>query len=244
MDAIFSCLGIGAHRDPTKLQLFICLLNLIFSILPTVMYIWVSVNIHVIFWLGMAPQYANLCVPISLCFLNLGTIVVKHFAKARQSKIWCFILFLTLGSIMLGVGLYVMFLAWNVSSDLIHQCGASTLTAQLESEWQQLNAFYQQCYAMQGRLQLIEQCPGFAQTFPNRVFANYLEDIEYDYNCVGFCQFWSQPLFNMDADRKKRCATAIGEEMDFIGNIVGAPTMVVGAFVVTMGICLSLYDHL
>mmetsp|Transcript_114979 Transcript_114979/g.199357 ORF Transcript_114979/g.199357 Transcript_114979/m.199357 type:complete len:258 (-) Transcript_114979:114-887(-) len=245
LDSIFSCLGFGAHHNPARMQLLICLLNIIFSIVPIIMYIWVSVNIHVIFWLGMAPQYANICVPIALSFLNMGTIAIKYLQpKAEASRISCFLIFLTLGSVMLGVGLYVQILAYNVAEDLIHRCGASTLSAQLESEWQRLNAFYQQCYVMQGKLELIEQCPGFAEAFPNRVFANYIEDIEYDYNCVGFCQFWAQPLFNMDADRNRRCATEIGEEMEWIGNTVGMPTMLVGLMVVLVGACLALYDHL
>lgn len=245
LDKVFDVLGFGAHHNQAKMQLFLCLINILFSLLPVIMYIYLSVNIHVIFWLGMAPQYANIVVPICLCFLNFGSLAVKSMEwKTKFTRLGCFILFQTLGSIMLSQGIWVMILSYNVSTDLIHNCGASTLTAQLESEWQRLNAFYQSCTVTQGKSMMIEQCPGFAQAFPNRVFANYLEDIEYDYNCVGFCQFWAQPLFNMEADRHIRCSTAIGEEMEFIGKMVGFPTLAVGALTVTTGVCLALYDHL
>lgn len=216
-----------------------------FSIYPIICYFVYSNNIHVLFWMGTAPQYANLSVPVSLSFLNLGVTGVSQLKlETKRAQRVCFTLFVMLGCINFGAGLWVLIEAGRVSEDLIHQCGSTTLTARIEAEWQRLSQFYSACQVAAGKMIYIQECPGFAATFPNRVYVNYIEDVEIDYNCVGFCQFWAQPVFNLDADRGLRCATALGEEMKSVGNMIGLPTLLIGAIIVTWGICLALYDHL
>jgi len=245
LDQLFTALNLKVHDNTVYLQMFICVINLLFSIFPLVMYFVFSNNIHVMFWLGMAPQYANLSVPVSLCGLNVGVNVITNLGlQTKHSQKLCFMLFLMLGSINIGAGAWVFIEASRVEDDLVHQCGSTTLTARIEAEWQRLSQFYAACQAEAGRLIYIQECPGYATTFPNRVYVNYIEDVEIDYNCVGFCQFWAQPIFNLDADRGLRCATALGEEMAGVGNRVGYPTMIIGLVIATWGVCLYLYDHL
>jgi hypothetical protein len=245
LDQLFTVLNLRAQENTAYLQMLICLINCVFSIFPIVMYFVFSNNIHVMFWLGMAPQYANLSVPISLCFLNVGVNVITTLRlQTKTSQKLCFVLFLLLGSVNIGAGAWVLLEAGRVEQDLIHECGSTTLTARIEADWQRLSQFYATCQATAGKAIFIQECPNFVSTFPNRVYVNYIEDVEIDYSCVGFCQFWAQPIFNLDADRGLRCATALGEEMNNVGNKVGIPTMIIGIVIGTWGVCLLLYDHL
>lgn len=245
LDKIFTILNLKVHKTTFKLQMIICFINLAFSITPIILYFVYSNNIHVMFWMGEAPQWANLSVPMSLCCLNVGVNVVSGMKlETKRAQRVCFVLFCCLGAVNMGAGAWVILEATRVSEDLIHQCGSTTLTARIEAEWQRLSAFYAACQVNAGKMIYIQECPGFATTFPNRVYVNYIEDVEIDYSCVGFCQFWAQPLFNLDSDRGLRCATALGEEMKSIGNTVGVPTLVIGGVIVMWGICLALYDHL
>jgi len=245
LDKVFTILNLQAQDGLFWLQAFVCFINLMFSIYPIIMYFVYSNNIHVMFWLGNAPQYANLSTPMSLCFLNVGVNLVSSMKlETKRAQKVCFTLFVFLGCINMGAGAWVIIEANRVSDDLIHQCGSTTLTSRIEAEWQRLSQFYTTCQFTAGKMIYIQECPGFAQAFPNRVYVNYIEDLEIDYSCVGFCQFWAQPLFNLDSDRGLRCATALGEEMKSIGNIIGVPTLGIGSVIVTWGICLALYDHL
>lgn len=245
LDKVFSFLNLQAQDGLFYLQSFICFINLVFSIYPIIMYFVYSNNIHVMFWLGNAPQYANLTVPISLCLLNVGVNVVSNLKlETKRAQKVCLFLFVAVGSANMGAGAWVMIETKRVSQDLLHDCGASTLSARIEAEWQRLSAFYTKCQVSQGKKMFIQECPGFVETFPNRAYVNYIEDVEIDYNCVGFCQFYAQPLFNLDGDRGLRCASAIGEEMGSVGKIIGLPTLIIGLTIVTWGICLALYEHL
>lgn len=245
LDKVFSALNLNVQDGPLRLQLFICGLNFMFSIYPMVCYFIYKENVHVLFWMGMAPQYANLSTPFSLCALNVGVNVVTTLKMATKStQRMFFVLFCVLGSINMGAGAWVLIEAARVSEDLIHYCGSTTLTARIEAEWQRLNTFYSQCQVTAGKMIYIQECPNYAVTFPNRAYANYIEDMEIDYSCVGFCQFWAPPLYNLDADRTLRCATALGEQMTHIGKVIGLPTMAIGTIIVTIGMCLAMYDHL
>lgn len=245
LDKVFTCLNLKAQESSFLLQVFICFLNFVFSLYPIIMYFVYSNNIHVMFWMGNAPQYANLSVPASLCFLNLGVnLVMTLKLETKNSQKLCFAIFVTLGCINMGSGAWVWLEARRISDELINQCGTTTLTARIEAEWQRLSQFYANCQVTAGKMIYIQECPNFAQVFPNRVYVNYIEDVEIDYSCVGFCQFWAQPIFNLDSDRGLRCATALGNEMKSVGNIIGMPTLLIGAIIVTWGICLALYDHL
>jgi len=247
MDGVFKVLPISAQgpQGPAYLQLFLCFVNLAFSLYPILMYFWFSNDIHVMFWLGMAPQYANLTVPISLCFLNFGVNIITWLRlKTGKSQKLCFGLFLLLAAANLTAGSWVLLEASRVSNDLIHNCGSTPLTARIEGEWQRLSAFYSACQVNAGKTIFIQECPYFTATFPNRVYVNYIEDVEIDFNCVGFCQFWAQPIFNLDSDRGLRCANALGDKMQSVGDYTGIPTVAMGITLGLWGMCLLVYDHL
>jgi len=242
MDKLFELLNIR-EQSMANLQSLICMVNVVFSIYPLICYIIFSSNIHVVFWMGPMVGYANMAVPISLCLLNLGVSVISRMRmKTKNSQKVCFFLFLCLGSVNMGMGLWVMMEAERVAEELIEQCGTTTLTARIEAEWQKLNSFYTTCTA--SKVMLVQECPGYSEAFPNRVYVNYIEDMEIDYSCVGFCQFWAQPIFNLDADRSLRCASALGDQMLSVKKLVGLASMLTGSLICSFGLCLLMYDHL
>jgi hypothetical protein len=242
-DLFFNYLGFGAHTQYYQFQLFLCLLNVALSAWPLMCYALYTSDVHIVFWIGEIPQYVNLMVPLCLVTLNIG---VNYFSLVKSSassaRIGCFMLFVTIGALMLGMGLYVAMIATESSAELTEQCGKTPLTAKVEGEWQRLNKFYEECDPK--RKKVVTQCPGFSKEFPNRVFVNYLESLEYEYDCVGFCKFWAKPIFNEGAEMGNRCASAIGEHVGTIEFTVGTPTAMVGAGLLYIGLMLAGYDHL
>lgn len=237
-------LGFGAHDNVYQFQGFLCLMNILLSSWPILCYFIYSTDFHVVFWLGPVPQYVNLMVPVCLLCLNLGVNYFGFFNKsmAHTARLSCFLLFLIIGSVLLGAGLYVVTIAEQAANELIAECGQTTLTAKLDGEWARLNAFYDACDPT--RKKEITQCPGFSETFPNRVYINYLEQLEYEFQCVGFCQFWAKPIFSEDAELGKRCASTLGKHVGAVSAMVGFPTAIQGAAMILIGICLSGYEHL
>eukprot|EP00747_Dinoflagellata_sp_TGD_P164194 gnl/TRDRNA2_/TRDRNA2_183769_c0_seq1.p1 gnl/TRDRNA2_/TRDRNA2_183769_c0~~gnl/TRDRNA2_/TRDRNA2_183769_c0_seq1.p1 ORF type:complete len:255 (+),score=50.21 gnl/TRDRNA2_/TRDRNA2_183769_c0_seq1:244-1008(+) len=245
-DFFFDQVGFGAHNNQCYFQLFICFLNLMFSVYPIIMYFTLADDIHIAFWLGPIPQYVNLLVPVVLLFLNIG---VNFFScvtlSPKSAKVSCFMLFLILGGVLMGAGGYVHMQTGGVAGDLIDECGTTPMTAKMEAEWAKVTKFYERCMAMLGRQpDFIQQCPGFSMAFPNRVLIDYMEEVELDFACAGFCQFWARPLFNMDADRGLRCSTALGNHVTAQGSAVAVPTMGIGLGIVGLGVCLAGYDNL
>lgn len=243
-DTFFNYLGFGAHENMYQFQGFICLMNILLSAWPLLCYFVYSTDFHVVFWLGPVPQYVNLLVPVCMVCLNLGVNYFGFFNKsmAHTARISCFLLFLIIGAVLLGAGLYVVTIAEAAAVELTVECGQTPVTAKLDNEWARLNAFYEACDPK--RQKEVTQCPGFSDTFPNRVYVNYLEQLEYEFECVGFCQFWSKPIFTDDAQLGQRCASSVGKHVGAVGAMVGLPTAIMGAAFITIGICLSSYDHL
>lgn len=244
-DFFFNTLGFGAHegKNAYNFQLFLCLMNVTLSAWPIVCYIIYTSDIHVVLWLGSTPQYVNLMVPLVLLVLNIGVNVFQMCHYTGQcARVGCFTLFLVLGALLLAAGGFVFVQAEAKAAELIDACGSTPLPRKIELEWQKLNRFYQEC-SPERKVDIV-QCPGFSKQFPNRVFVDYIESLEYEFNCVGFCKFWAKPLFNQNADLATRCATSIGEHVGSIAWSVGAPTAAIGVALVTIGSLLSGYDHL
>lgn len=245
-DKVFTQLDFGAHKNPCYFQLFLCVCNVALSIYPVLCYFTILNSIHIVFWLGTGPQYVTLGVPLVLLLLNL-CVSLFRVAKPRHhaAKVGCTTLFLVLGSLLIGAGYYVQNTANVASRELIEGCGSTPMTARLEAEHARLTTFMQNCQRSRRRhVDFIALCPGFERAFPNRVFVNYLEELEDDYQCVGFCKFWAQPLFNPDAERGLRCASALGHDLKQAGAVAGFPTTMIGISLIALGILLAGYDHL
>lgn len=244
-DNFFNTLGFGAEKDVLNFQLFLCLLNVLLSAWPLLCYLLFSTDLHTVFWLGPVPQYVNLLVPCMLCLLNLAVNVFTYCNKnltPGHARAICFCLFLTIGAVLLGAGLYVVKISEDRAVELTENCGETALTRKLETTWRKLNQFYERCDST--RKIEITQCPGLSKAFPNRVFVNYLEELEYEFNCVGFCSFLAKPIFNPSAELGKRCASSLGKHVQSISYMIGMPTAQLGAVLIVIGVCLSGYEHL
>lgn len=244
-DSVFEFLNFGAHKNQYQFQLFLCLLNILFSIWPLLCFFLYTADIHVLFWLGSTPQYVNLGVPLVLLVLNL-CITVFRFTPGSQgatgAQISCFTAFLVVGSLMLGAGAYVFMITDMRATELTHHCGEKLMTRRLESEWSALNSFYGECDPK--RKMRIRDCDGFEDSFPDQVFVDYLEALELEFGCTGFCRFWAKPLFNQASDSANRCASSVAEHIYSTAYTVGAATGGLGVVLLLVGVCLGQYDHL
>lgn len=201
-------------------------------------------DIHIIFWLGPVPQYINLAVPICGIILN-GMVTFFRFApgmRAHDARVGCFSVFLILGSLLMGAGAWVFTMTEEKKRELLHFCGETPMTARLDREWSKLNTFYGECDP--DRKKVITQCPGYSEAFPNRVFVNYLESLELEFRCTGFCRFWAKPIFNSDAEQGLRCATALAHHIEPVQFNVGFMTALQGLVLLVIGLMLADYDHL
>lgn len=243
-DAFFNKMDFGAHKNQLQFQMFLCLVNIMQSVWPILCYLMYTSDIHIVFWLGPTPQYINLGVPVCGIILNV-MVTFFRFApgmRAQDAKVGCFSVFLILGAALIGAGAYVYSHTEQKRSELLHTCGETPMTARLDSEWKKLNTFYSACSP--DRSKPIVACPGFTDEFPNRVFVNYLESLEIEFECTGFCRFWAKPIFNEQAEPGLRCATALAHHIEPVAMSVGMMTMLQGAILLTIGLMLADYDHL
>lgn len=244
-DFMFNSLGFGVHDNIMQFQMFLCLLNIIFSFWPIVCYLIYTSDIHVVFWLGALPMLVNLSVPILLFTLNMGVNFFQFCGKnlrAKATRLGCFGQFLIIGAIMFAGGLAVFVLAEEKAREIIHDCGNTEQTRMLEQEWEKADTFYAECDP--NRERELTSCPDFEKEFPKRVFVDYLYQLEYEFECTGFCRFDALPLFNKNALPGVRCASMIGTHVSSLAMTVGVPTMALGAGLIYVGILLSQYDHL
>lgn len=246
-DALFNYFGFGAHKNSGRLQVFLCVINVVFSIWPITCYLIYSTDIHVVYWLGKWPQYTNLCVPLCLLCLNLGVNYFQCFTiRAKAARLGCVSLFMVLGAILMLAGGVVMVEADTVSGNLIRRCGNDPLSAKLQSTWTGVKDFITKCDPT--FVKSVESCPDFlAQGFrsPDElIYYAYLVEVEWEFECAGFCEFYARPLFNRNAETGTRCSSALGREIENVIITVGLPTFVVGAALLTVGLCLAGYDHL
>lgn len=237
-------------------QLFLLMCNLVISIYPLITYFTLSSTVHVEFWLGDTPKYANIAVPVLFLLINVVIGYIKCTRlNPRSVQVLLVSVLLFIGPLWVAIGVYVTVSSLGVADDLENACGTTSMTAVLQVETDRLNTFYAWCKSQYPMLHNIQQCPGFAQTFPTPVYVEYIAAMENDYGCAGFC-YDAKPIFNPDSEntywRKIHnaiggpltCADAIGEEMAAVASTVGTGTAFMGVLVILSGLCMAGYEHI
>lgn len=228
-------------------HMMVFLVNLMLAIPNVVAYFILDANTHVIFWMGLAPTYINLLVPVlllcvSLCLPVLNCISLKGHKVANV----VFIFFIIAGGVLVAGGVYVLAECYDVSGEVLSGCGSGPLTSKVESEWKRLVAFHDKCSVKAGTQDIfVDACPGF-QAFRtgHDFFIDYAEQLEQDYSCQGFCKV-TTPLFeDIERFEKISCSEAIGGEVRRVAYLVGIPTVCTGVTIFFFGQCLSHYDHI
>lgn len=155
-----------------------------------------------------------------------------------------YIVFLVVGLAMIGASLMVGIQTYVVADSLWYSCGHDPLTAKIQSEWDVLAKFQVECIEEHGEKgYYIQQCPGFGGLLKGReAYVDYIEDIELDYSCQGFCTTWARPLFDPELSGDA-CAPALGSHMFNFGGWVAVPTFFTGLFTMNFGQCLARYKH-
>lgn len=253
LDAVHWRLVLLGYRQPettTSADFHILLLGLVLLLClhPLICYFTVARSPHVTFWMGTEVRQMNLLVPVTLLSLIVALFLLQWF-QARQKVVRgaVLLLFISAGGILALGGVRVLQLSHAASTDLVYHCGSgNSLSQRMESEWLRLSQFQKSCVAELGRLPRVELCPGFPKMLaaPHAIFAGYVQELEMDFGCSGFCRFWATPLFNFNAEAGKRCASAVGEHMVSVGSLVALPTLVSGVGLAMLGLLLVNYDHL
>jgi len=225
-----------------------CLIIVLLSTYPVVCFFNLRENQHILFWMGKLPVFLNLGVPVSLygMLLIVPFLTCSAFTRGCLKRTLLF-WFLVNGGVLIGYGIYIVKVAFVVSNELVYTCGSGELTEKVQKEWERLSEFHRDCMDHEGVNDLfIQQCPGFEEMEqpPHDELVEYIMDMEMDYNCQGFCQFWKKPLFNVESYTGERCASRIGDTVLAVGFEVGLPLMSIGVLIVLVGICLFNYDHL
>lgn len=227
-------------------HIFILLFNLLLSTPNLILWALSDNDVHVIFWLGVAPAYVNMSVPLFLLLLNVSFWLMKLGFTLSHKFVsnFIFIVFTVVGLMMFGASLLVGIQTWAVVDSLWYSCGHDPLTAKIQSEWDVLAKFQAECIEEHGEKgHYIQQCPGFNELRKGReTYVDYIEDIELDYTCQGFCTTWARPLFDPEMIGDS-CASRIGGHVANVGAWIAIPTMITGQITLNFGQCLSRYRH-
>jgi hypothetical protein len=233
-------------------HLMLILINLLMSTFNIVLMfkIGASGSGHIVFWLGEMTVYINLAVPILLTEVSLHLFFL-NMCQCKKSTVQVIIYanFATAGLLLIAGSIYVLVQAIIVYNELVYSCGSGKMTRRMESEWNHLIEFQKHCAEVMNRDEgdiFIQECPGFDDLAhgSHGHYVDYIEDVEYDYGCQGFCEFWSRPLFNEDATTGQRCASAIGEDVLETGLWIAVPTLFSGWITFVIGQVLGQYDGL
>jgi hypothetical protein len=243
-DFIFEVLQIHPQANFGQAFVFGIAVAAAVSAYPVLCWSIYSKDLHILFWLGQAPTYGLLAVPATcVLLLILGPMVKCCKMRYRSTKMFCTAIWLVAGLALLGIGFYVTFEVLNVSNRLIRRCGEDPLSKELDVLWTRLDKFYEKCNP--DRRKPISSCKGYGNTFRgDDEFLTYLEDVELEFGCTGFCEFWAKPLFDKHSDTALRCATSLGQHLNTLAMTVGMPVIIFGGAMLTVGICMGGYDHL
>lgn len=233
-------------------HLMIFLINLLMSTINIILIFKLDVagSGHLVFWMGEMTAYINFAVPILLTEVSLHLFVLNACGcKKKTVQFFIYWNFALAGLALVAGSFYVLYQSFTVHNDLVHSCGESKMTKKMQSEWEHLIEFQEKCAEVMGRNDgdvILQECPGFSEMArgDRELYIKYIEDVEYDYGCQGFCKFWSKPLFNDEADTGQRCSSRIGEDVLETGLLVALPTLFSGCFTFVIGQVLGQYDGL
>lgn len=226
-------------------HLFVFVLNTSLSVPNVIFYCVLDASVHVIFWMGHGPASVNLLVPsVLMCVsMSLPIFTICQLSRKFLRRGLCLV-YMVASSVIVGGGGMVLLQAMEVSNDLIYTCGAGELSGKIQTEWKRLWLFRKDCAEKEGNEDiLIQQCPGFdAYVKGHETYVDYIQTMEEDFDCAGFCQFFEKPLFNFEG--KRRCASLIGQEVIAIGWVIGLPTLCTGFVTIFFGIMFQQYEHI
>jgi len=232
-----------------EFYMFLLIASLCLSAFPMLCYFTVAGSMHSTLWLGMEPRYVCLVAPAALMAVVLAMPLLRcaHFSN-RSARLLALLCFLTAGASMVTTSVHLETVALGVSESLIYHCGEpGTISQRMEEEWRRLDGFRTACAGALGKGQALEACPGLAEMLaaPHGVYAGYLQAVELDFRCSGFCHFWASPLFNVElVEAGRRCASSLGSEVARSGHLVSLSVGGVGVVWALLGVSLALYDNL
>jgi hypothetical protein len=227
-------------------HLFIVLVNLVMSLPNIILFLTSDSDIHTDFWLGTTPRYLNVSVPLIMLFLNISFWTMTGLSVSFRFVSWfIFVAFAVVALVMNIAAIIVFVITLDAVDSLWYNCGADPLTAEIQTTWDSLAKFQVEGIEEHGdRCLYIQNCPGFGKFRKNHTKTiDYMEDIELDYSCQGFCTTWTRPLFDPE-NTGEPCAAEIGGTVLWSGILIAGPATISGILTFWIGQCLARYKHI
>lgn len=178
---------------------FACFLMYIFPLLSA----WhVGFDGNVMFWIGLTA-FLWLLLPIPILFIVNFVMQLRNPRPKRSMILACLVVpcvsFFLIGGIL-------KFQSGAIETKLGgRDCATWPRMRALDLSWQQANSFLEGCRAANpafGSGLLIQTCPGYEDHMwdtGNNEFWPYLQFLEANYGCVGFCKSEGSPLWSRPA---------------------------------------------
>eukprot|EP00929_Paragymnodinium_shiwhaense_P006890 TRINITY_DN110843_c0_g1_i1.p1 TRINITY_DN110843_c0_g1~~TRINITY_DN110843_c0_g1_i1.p1 ORF type:complete len:254 (+),score=57.65 TRINITY_DN110843_c0_g1_i1:183-944(+) len=236
----------GAHKNQCSFRLFILSALVVVCAHPLICYFLVAQNPHVVFWIGLTPQYVmSACMAATMSFFLFFEFLTCCTPSGKTTKVSILIAFGVCGGVQLGGGMYLASEAGEAKKDLTERCGQTPLTMQIQSTWSKLLAFHTSCTKVTGDDDVfLQQCPRFEEKFQSDVYVQYIEDLEYDFGCQGFCHYHAKPFFAESNEKHIVCSHVLGSQMNNVARYSAYPMAALGAFTLAVGGALASYEHL
>lgn len=139
------------------------------------------------------------------------------------------------------------------SMSSVTTCGSLSPSTEIEQKQKELDTFQSKCQQTPAnRAKPVSECPGYATSFPPpSPYALYIQALERDFSCAGFCKPERKQLFDPSAKTPAKfgskwaaCAPQLGRHLKFVAVGVGGASLVLGAIVIIFTFMLYMFDEL
>jgi hypothetical protein len=183
---------------------------LIFAI-PVVKAIDLAYNYDMLYWFGV--------VPLCAAALPVMFILVAHMvnrSRAGSTKIGVFVAIFGSGLALLLLGNRAGSYAGNLVSKLgASGCKSFAPSLALDEAYSTAKNFLQECKEATGTDNIvIQECEGYSEALQENTNTwHYLQHCEQQYQCAGWCEIASSPLWTLTSSSLDPCSVVIGQMM-------------------------------
>mmetsp|Transcript_66546 Transcript_66546/g.124148 ORF Transcript_66546/g.124148 Transcript_66546/m.124148 type:complete len:255 (+) Transcript_66546:123-887(+) len=233
-------------HDGSTAYLFslLTLLTVLLAVIPVLMGMSYAEDPHVMHWHGNNLVWACYAIPVVLSLVTLAmfaTMLIRPGrAKTRHTILGTFVLATTA---LVGLGIFISVETFRLEADLVYDCSATPRSAALEAETQRVANFKTACEVKMGRQALVTQCPEYGRHFMPGGKHEYIETLEEDFECSGFCNYRAETLYTESASQT-RCADAVAADLFSAGVMTSVTLLIYGALLATTSACLLSYENI
>mmetsp|Transcript_1549 Transcript_1549/g.3992 ORF Transcript_1549/g.3992 Transcript_1549/m.3992 type:complete len:255 (+) Transcript_1549:108-872(+) len=236
---------LSAHDGSTAYLIsLLILLTILLAVVPVLMGMSYAEDKHVLHWHGTNLTWACYAIPLVLCFVTfaMGMMMLIRPGRAgtRNTILLVFVLATTT---LVGLGVVLSVETFRLEADLVYDCMATPQASALEAETQRLANFKTACEVQMARQELVTQCPDYGRYFTPGGKHEYIEQLEEDFECSGFCNYRAETLYT-ESESQQRCADALAEDLFSAGVVTSATLMMYGLMLAITSACLLSYENI